>query len=139
MITPEMAELVYDLSNGHTYYVQMLCRELWSTYTKEINTSAQVLSTLTGIVERNSTEYFSLRNLLTAVQWSVLTAVAADGVVAHPTSHDFLTRYGLGTSATVLRSLEALVDRELIYRNEQGHYAIYNPFFGWWVANILRR
>jgi hypothetical protein len=50
--------------------------------------------------------FFGYRSLLTGKQGKLLKAIAQEGKVFKPTSQDFLGRYGLLNSASVLRSLQ---------------------------------
>jgi hypothetical protein len=76
--------------------------------------------------------------MLTKAQWDLLKAIARDGKVYQPTSSDFISRHGLGNPATVLRSLNTLQRRELVYREKDpegnSYYGIYDIWFARWVS-----
>jgi hypothetical protein len=82
--------------------------------------------------------FYSYRDGLTTAQWNLLKAVAREGVLREPTSHDFTTRNQLGTSATVLRSLKTLQKKELVFRDidTEGipYYSVYDVLFSRWIG-----
>jgi hypothetical protein len=58
-------------------------------------------------------------------------------MVYQPTSKDFVAKYNLGSPATVLRSLEALSEKEMIYsdytKDGQRYYSVYDVLFRRWM------
>ena len=82
--------------------------------------------------------FFQYRNLLTAKQWQLLRAIAKEDKVFQPYTKSFIGRYNLGSSAIVKRSLEALLQKEMVYKNtsiEQPYYAIYDKFLLRWLQH----
>jgi len=67
----------------------------------------------------------------------LLKAIAREGTIYSPTSKDFISKYNLGSPATVLRSLKALQKKEMIYLdyNSEGtlFYSIYDILFRRWM------
>jgi len=78
--------------------------------------------------------------LLTKQQWLLLKAIAHEGEVYSPTSKDFISKYALGSSATVLRSLHALLTKEMIFSdyNPDGimFYSVYDVLFRRWIQRF---
>ena len=83
--------------------------------------------------------FFSYRDVLTGAQWTLLKAVASENKVFSPTSKDFLVKFHLGTSATVVQSMKALIKKELIFKdyNKKGQsfYSVYDLLFQHWIRN----
>jgi DNA-binding MarR family transcriptional regulator len=80
--------------------------------------------------------FFQYRNLLTPTQWKLLNAIAMEGNVSKPYASQFIQKYNLGSSAIVKRSLESLLDKEMIYKNGlavEMHYAVYDKFLMRWL------
>jgi hypothetical protein len=76
--------------------------------------------------------------MLTKPRWELLKAIAMTGRVYQPTSSDFIASNGLGSSAIVLRSLDALLRKELIDRETDGegksYLGIYDILSGRWIS-----
>ena len=90
------------------------------------------------ILKEQEFVFFGYREMLTRPQWELLKAIALTGKVYHPTSSDFIARYHLGSSATVLRSLNSLLRKEMIYRENDSdgnsYYGIYDVLFSRWAG-----
>ena len=88
--------------------------------------------------ERAGICFFGYREMLTKPQWKLLKTIAMSGSVYRPTSSDFMVRYFLGSSATVLRSLNSLLRMELIYKENDKdgnlYYGVYDVLFGRWIS-----
>lgn len=82
--------------------------------------------------------FFQYRNLLTSAQWAVLTAVAKEDEVHQPTGANFVMKYQLGNPASVRRSLQALVDKEMVVKeidkDGSASYRVYDRFLSRWLA-----
>jgi hypothetical protein len=80
----------------------------------------------------SNVEYFlEIRRLITTQQWALLKAIAKEGRVEHPTASSFLKKHGLSSGASVLKSLNALVEKELVLVSASAGnpvYMVYNVF-----------
>ena len=87
-------------------------------------------------VEENTPAYNMYCRLITDRQLAVMRAVAKEGVVSEPGSSTFLQKYQLGAYSTVRSAMLALEEKELIYRDEEGRYSIYDRFFCIWLQRM---
>jgi hypothetical protein len=128
---------VLDWTMGYTYYVQLLCNRIFLSPRKKIP-HKQWKEEAMRLLKEQEFVFYAYRDMLTPSQWKLLKAIAFDGVVRTPTSHDFLTRHGLGTSATVLQSLKTLQKKELVFRDmdEDGnpYLGVYDVLFSRWIG-----
>jgi hypothetical protein len=135
-IAPATAEEILEWSNNHTYYVQQVCNRVFAATPDKAKAENWQLQAYM-LLKEQETVFFNYRNMLTNSQWSLLKAIAYDEVVYQPTSKDFLNRFRLGTSATVLRSLKALLGYELVYfdfdTKGSKYYSVYDIFFQRWI------
>lgn len=122
---------VLNWTMGYTYYVQLLCNRIYLSSRRKISPDLWKDEAMRLLKEQEFV-FYAYRDVLTPSQWKLLKAIAREGVVRTPTSHDFLSRHGLGTSATVLRSLKTLQKKELVFRDMD---ADGNPYFG--VYDVL--
>ena len=134
-ISAEITEEILKWTNVHTYYVQLACNNVFAE-TKSVVTEEIWKQQAVNILKEQEMFFFAYRNMLTKPQWNLLKAIAAEGVVYMPTSRFFLENYKLGTSATVLRSLNTLQGYELVYYDydEKGekYYSVYDVLFQRW-------
>ncbi len=128
-----------DWANGHTYYVQLICNRVYLTGTNKID-EVTWKEEAARLLEEQEPVYFNYRNMLTQPQWKVLKAAALEGELYEPTGIDFVMKYSLGNPSTVLRSLESLIQMELIYYDfdiaGKKFYSINDLLFCRWIEGF---
>lgn len=135
-IDEDALETIMEWTCGHTYYVQYLCNRLYALHKSHID-SAMVNQTIYRILKQRENSYLERRNLLTKGQWNFLKAIACEGEVTKPTSGAFLNKYSLGAPSSAKKTLQALVDKELVLETttkDGNSYRVYNVFFMRWLA-----
>jgi len=135
-ISPEIASDILNWAGIHTYYVQHLCNRVFTATAKEV--TAEIWKQQAHqVLKEEENVFFAFRNMLTRPQWNLLKAIAREGQVYQPTSKDFIRKFDLGSSATVLRSLKTLQDYELVYHDYTGdgikYLSVYDVFFQRWT------
>jgi len=137
-ISEEIVDNMLEWADQITYYVQLLCNRVYSSGEKEITTSLWQ-SEASNLIKESEMIFYNYRDLLTHQQWKLLKALASEKKVKSPTSNDFITRFQLGGSATVLQSLKALVRKDLVYKDydsdEQAFHSVNDLLFQHWVKN----
>lgn len=134
-IIAEAVVFVCAWTKLHTYYTQVLCNRLFATGEKFIDVQL-VRATCLTILKEQEVTFFQYRNLITTSQWKLLTAIAKEGKVFQPGSSEFLIKYGLGAASAARRALQALVEKELVYlddEKEDSHYRVYDVFLSRWL------
>ncbi|HLF34199.1 MAG TPA: ATP-binding protein [Cyclobacteriaceae bacterium] len=135
-IDPATAEEILEWSNNHTYYVQQVCNRVFAATPEKAKAKNWQMQAYM-LLKEQETVFFNYRNMLTNSQWRLLKAIAHEEVVHQPTSKEFLNKFQLGTSATVLRSLKTLLGYELVYFDfdPEGmkYYSVYDVFFQRWI------
>lgn len=129
--------LILDLTDCHTYYTQRLSHEVFEVGVQKVLTDT-VLQALNKILTDNENIYFQYRNLITTNQWKLLKALSIEEKTFQPYGKRFLKEHDLGSSAIVKRSLEALVEKELLYYHsgiEVPYYEVYDKFLMRWMQN----
>ena len=138
-ISDEVINSVLDWTDVHTYYVQLLCNRVYAADTNLI-TQETWKEQAARLLQEQEIIFFKYRDLLTKQQWFLLKSIAHEGEVYSPTSKDFVSKYALGSPATVYRSLNALVEKEMIYSdyNPDGQlfYSVYDVLFRRWMQRI---
>ncbi len=119
----------------HTFYTQYFCNLLFQLVESEVK-EHHIMSVKEQIFRSNESTYYLFRNLLTTPQWNLLTAIAKENELREPTSQVMRQRYKLGASSTVARSLETLLNKEMIYKNvskAEVSYEVYDVFLSRWL------
>lgn len=134
-IKDEVVEYILDFTEGYTYYTQRLCHDVFAQKQKTILQEHINQAILTIFYEMKGS-YFQYRNLLTPSQWHLLQALASEEKVTQPYARAFIQKYNLGSPAIVKRSLESLLEKEMIYKNgnsEVLYFAVYDKFLMRWL------
>jgi hypothetical protein len=130
----EVPDLILDLTDTYTYYVQYLCNKIYSNDAKQINAEL-VIKTLLTILKEQEVVYYNYRNLLTSSQFALLMAIAKEKGVKMITSGSFIQKHGLTSASTVASSLASLIDKEMIYQEDE-KYFVYDIFFSRWLERL---
>lgn len=133
-ISDECIERIYNLLEGHTWYMQVLLNRLYEQLDSgEEMTIATANLILHATVESNSTVYQSMVSMLSERQKEMLFAIAKEGKAKEITSTEFIKKHGLYSSSSVQSSAKQLLEKELITK-EENVYQVYDRFLGLWLA-----
>lgn len=118
----------------HTYYVQFLCNRLFGSGISHISKGI-VMQIYADILKENEIYYSEYRDLLTRQQWNLLIALAHEEGISQVTSSSFIKKHDLSNSATVRRGIQALLDKNMIYRKGT-KYFVFDVFFSKWLQRL---
>ena len=131
----EHIERVYNLFEGHTWYIQNIFHRLYSMMEKGEECSMLMIEKcLHNSISSFEPMYEGILSLLPERQKEVLYAIAKEGKVKEVTSSSFVRKHSLKSSSTVQSALRQLLDKEFITRENDVYY-IYDRFFGLWLAD----
>jgi len=134
MVSNECVERIYHLLDGHTWYMQTLFNRLYEQLEGgEEMTLTLVNDVLHKTVESNRTVYQNMVSMLPERQKEALFAIAKEGKAAEITSAKFIKKHGLYSSSSVQSSVNQLLEKELITKNDT-FYLVYDRFFGLWLS-----
>jgi uncharacterized protein len=129
--------LILKWTRGHTFYVQMVCNRLFAIGSKMIS-EGDVKNVFAEILMENESAYINYKIILPENQWRLLSAIAKEGGVSSPTANAFVSRYKLGSSSAVLKSVKGLLDKEFIHQQLEGTkkvLTVYDVFFSRWLEH----
>lgn len=137
-IEADALAFVSQFTRLHTYYTQAVCNRLYAAGYKRI-TEKEALAACGELLKEQENTFFQYRNLLTAAQWQLLKSIAKEDKLYQPNARQFITRHRLGTPSHVARGLEALLNKEMIYQEEDekgSYYRVYDCFLARWLENL---
>jgi len=141
-ITLQLAGTIWDWASGHTYYVQLLSNRLFANCGKQIS-DQDLNNEIEKILLEQEIIFYQYRELLTKPQWNLLKAIGLENLVTSPTSSEFINKHQLGSSATILRSLNSLETKEMIYinsgENGEKNYSVYDVLLKRWLQAKYRK
>lgn len=130
----EVFHELYSAFDGYTWYIQTVLNRMYETF-RTVNSNVQLNETILSVVESKAPQYESLVQFLTDNQFSLLRAIAKEGLVEQPLSKDFIKKYRLSGASSVKTSLDMLTDKELTYRQPDG-YIVYDRFLAQWLRRL---
>ena len=135
-ISQDIINQILEWAHGHTYYVQAVCASLFDMKIAEI-TEEDLRRAKLNILNAEQSFFLKYRNLLSTKQWNLLKAIAIESRLEKPTSAAFISEYKLGSSAVVLRAIDALIKKDMIYSDYHTdgtkYFAVIDVFFERWA------
>ncbi len=132
-----LAEKVYDLFEGHTYYVQKTMNESFSNTPRgERCTDETIQLSLQTILDGNDMFYRDILSRMTLRQKALLYAIAADGKAAQITSAAFVKRHKLASASSVQTAIKKLLEVDYVVEEDK-KYRVNDRFFALWLLRLL--
>ena len=127
-IAKDQIKLICQAMESHSYYTQHAFQILWYISSTKIK-SSDIADTLLRLSEQNELQFQKIIESLTTYQLNYLKAVCHGAQNLH--SKESIKKYSLGTTATVQRSIQALLQKDVIdlMRKE---VMMVDPAFTWW-------
>lgn len=122
-------------TDNHTFYVQYFLNMLWGSGQKIIDQEF-IQNIKSDIVHSRSALYSNYQLLLGEKQYKLLKAIGLNKGVEKPNSGEFLSKYQLGAASTVNSALNVLIEKELIYKENQ-QYKVYDVFLMRWFQRAI--
>lgn len=124
---------ILSITDGHPYYTQQLCHELWNLcLPKQGVRPGDVDAAVGHVLLANSGEYIGIWESLTGAQRAVLSAVASDGERLY--SGEFIESFDLTSPQHVQKALKALDAKELVEKTEK--WDVTDVFFKEWLKRL---
>ncbi len=136
-IPEDVTATVVELTGGHPFYTQHLCHALWELCEAgEGVTPALLQEAVQVLLRRETYAYTALWESLTLSQRRLLTGLASQEEKSTKVfSSAFLRRYGLGSASSAQRAAGALIDRDVIDR-DNGSFVVADRFFRIWIQQM---
>ena len=121
---------LYHLVDGQTWYVQDILNRLYQNG-KDI-TIAEVNAVTEELVNEQEAAFINYFDSLTDNQAALLAAIAQEHRTPSVLSQAFISSHHLPAASSMRLALKTLLQRELIYKQEND-YIVYDRFFGMWL------
>lgn len=133
-ISDEVITRIYELFEGHTWYMQTLFNRLYEQTDKDTQaTIDDANAVLHATVDAQQTIYQNMTAMLSERQKELLFAIGKEGRAREITSADFIGKHGLHSLSSVQSAAKQLLEKEFITK-EGNTYQVYDRFFGLWIA-----
>ncbi len=130
-IASEQAAHIAQAMENHPYFVQQLSQQVWLLTYKEC-TNKIIDRALQNLLEHSTILYQRETDNLSNTQLNLLKALCEN--VKQLSSAETIQHYKLGTSANVIRSKEALENKEII--DSIGGIEFIDPLYKTWLKRV---
>lgn len=134
IIEESAIEYVLESVNSHTYFVQKIFHEIYASKFKKVGIE-EAHQTIQKILLENEMIFYQYRNLLTAIQWELLIAIAIEEKVNQPYAKAFVKKHSF-TASSVKRSLEALIEKGMVFyssNENEPYYEVQDKLLKLWL------
>jgi uncharacterized protein len=115
-IKNEQAQVISNAVKCHPYYVQQLSHLVWIN-TNDTVSDDLIEKSIRELLDQNAILYFKETEDLNNSEIKLLKAVVS-GVIQF-TSKETIRKYGLGTSASVIKAKKSLIAKEILDENQR--------------------
>lgn len=137
-ITPDVLSYVYDLFEGHTYYVHNVLHNAFAYVNPEKTIDeTDIKKTLNDILEDKGRSFASVMNQLNYQQKETLVAVAKERRISGVTSIAFVKKHMLKSPSSVQYAISTLLDKQLLTYQNDGRskvYSVSDRFLEMWIS-----
>jgi hypothetical protein len=133
IIGKERIHEVCELTQGHPFYTQHLCHVLWELCEPKAEVTEKMIQrALQVLLERENYAYTTLWESLTVPQKRFLKGLSSEVAGVKVFAGDFVRRAGLRSASNVQRVVDALLEKDIIDR-DNGSFLITDRFFRLWI------
>ena len=130
----ESFKQVYELFEGHTWYVQRLMNEMFAwTKPGEVADAQMASDALTFVIKTYARTFQEQMSSYPEAQKQLLIAIAKDGKAEQVTSVAFCKKHSMKSPSTVQSALRVLHDKGIV-RKDGTTYSVTNRLFGIWLV-----
>jgi len=130
----ESFKQVYELFDGHTWYVQRLMNEMFAwTKPGEVADAQMASDALTFVIKTYARTFQEQMSSYPEAQKQLLIAIAKDGQAEQVTSVAFCKKHSMKSPSTVQSALRVLHDKGIV-RKDGNSYSVTNRLLGIWLA-----
>ncbi len=132
-VSVEQAGFIYDIFEGHTWYIQKCCNYIFSQLNaKESCTNEIVESSIIQMISSYESIYKGMLSMLPERQKELLIAISKEKKAKNITSGAFIQKHSLASASSVQAAIKQLLDKQLVTFDEQT-YSVYDRFMGFWL------
>lgn len=136
-VEKEVIEEVWQLYNGHTWFVQMMMNELYAlTPEGETCELSMIEDARRNVIMAQEQSYKDLLSNVPPMQKIVLQAIAKEGEAHNITSAKFVKKYNLNSASSVQAAVKLLLKNDLLTQTDSG-YRVYDFFLSEWLATVF--
>ena len=132
-ISKEAIDKILELTERHSYYVNLLCSKLWRG---KLPDEKLVISAWRECVLENKSQIERELDLLSLNQKKIVMGISKYGAVNQPTGKDFLNKINISSTSASM-SVAKLIDLDYLYIDNNGLYRLLDPMQSYMFSSAL--
>lgn len=133
-----ICEYVYDLFEGHTYYVHQTLHNVYAYNDPEVPVTEELINdTVSDIIQDKEHSFLTQLSLLNYTQKETLIAIAKEGEASEVTSAAFVRKHSLQSPSAVQNAIRNLLNLQMITYRQDGRtkvYSVSDRFLQMWIV-----
>lgn len=129
---------VYDMFEGHTYYVHHTLHNVFAYNEPDVTVTKEIVdSTVQDILREREHSFLSQLSLLNYAQKETLIAIAKEAKASEVTSVAFVKRHSLQSPSSVQNAIRHLLKYQMITYQQDGRtkiYSVSDRFLQMWIV-----
>lgn len=135
-IAKENVEKVYNLFQGHTYYIQKTFNESFAdTLEGEECTLEIIQAAIDNMIASNDTIFREILSNIPEKQKELLYAIAKDGEAEHIMSANFIKRHSLASASSVQSAAKKLLEKDIVTEINKV-FSVTDRLFAMWINKL---
>ncbi len=135
-IAAENVEQVYNLFQGHTYYIQKTFNESFADTPEGEECTLEIIQfAISNMIASNDTIFREILSNIPEKQKELLYAIAKDGEAKQITSAEFIKRHSLSSASSIQSATKKLLERDIITEINKV-YSVTDRLFAMWIRQL---
>lgn len=136
-INPSTIKLILNFTEGHPYFTQQLCHEIWNIASETKKVKKKDLTEAVKTILYQHGDYFTrIWDSLALTQRKLMSALAQENKVASVYSTSFIEKYHLVSASHVKKAIDYL-EREGLVEHSDGTHYIGDIFLNEWIKSKI--
>ena len=135
-IAADTVKYIYDTFEGHTFYIQKTCNEVFSIVEGNECSLGIVKQAIMNIIIDKEPTYKEILSNISDKQKMVFYAIAKEGAATQVTSSSFIKKHNLPSASSVQSAMQKLIEKGVVTeRNKE--FIVVDRFLGLWIKDVL--
>ena len=136
-ISESSVERVYNLFNGHTYYIQRTFNGAFSDTQRGEECTLEIINaTIDNMIDSNATIFREILSNIPEKQKELLYSIARDGEAEQITSSKFIKHHNLSSASSIQSAIKKLLEKDIVTVINK-RYSVTDKLFAMWINNIF--
>ncbi|MFZ7136799.1 MAG: AAA family ATPase [archaeon] len=132
-IDSSIVDKLLDFTQGHPYFTQQLCHELWNLTGEEKKVHGDdIEKAIANLLEIHNDLFLMMWDSSTLLQRKMLSALSTEGQVASIYSVSFIERHGLKSASHAQRAIDQLLVNGTVEKKAD-YFITSDIFFNEWI------